>query len=214
MPELIKAIDHPGRFYRMNAAFLLGEFGAHARNAAPSLVRLIVEDQDEEVRARALSALPQLPVEVVLPVLEKRLTEGTVAEKLRVLQGLTAFPRDIIVTGTTTIKASPIVGLAVRSLTAPEPAVRDAAARVLVGGFLDEFDLELDPGVARSFLNLLSDPDEGLRSSGMMTVWKMSAVAAPWSRELLAALGDKNSTVRIYAGHTLRDIGAACLLLL
>ncbi len=85
--------------------------------------------------------------------------------------------------------------------------MRDIAARALIETRDDEILKAVDPKAIPSFLKLLKDPDKEVRGDAMMTIWTMGAAIAPWTRDILAARQDPESTVSIYASHTLKAIG-------
>ena len=216
--ELIKALNRPGHFLRLNALTLLRGFGDPAREAIPALVRIALDEPDAEVRARAIDALvavdsggesgglfgPSRPIyggKRSLSLLERRLSDGQPQGRLQAVQVLAAL------SAARSFGESSVTPLLGRALSDPCAEVRDIAARALIETRDDEILKAVDPKAIPSFLKLLKDPDKEVRGDAMMTIWTMGAAIAPWTRDILAARQDPESTVSIYASHTLKAIG-------
>lgn len=106
---------------RRRCAVVLGAIGADARSAAPSLARVLKDDNDTDARVEAALALAQLGAHSAIPALTKALKDDAAVVRLAAAEALIALGAD----------PEPVLPVLTKALTAKRAEEQQAAARLL-----------------------------------------------------------------------------------
>ncbi|MBM3979662.1 MAG: hypothetical protein FJ304_05150 [Planctomycetes bacterium] len=202
VPALTQGLWSESYTARRNCAYALGEIGADARAAAPSLARVLRDDNDTEARRNAARALAQVGAYGAIPALTKALKDEAHTVRMAAtgsLVQLGADPQTVL----------PVLTKALKSARADEQV---AAARILG---------DLGPEAAPA---LLAIQNELVESDAQLGYYLLEALArvGPEAKNVVPSIqakvnGDETLPVfRVNAAAALwriaRDEGAIKLL--
>ncbi len=121
VPGLTQGLWSDSFTARRRCAVVLGTVGADARSAAPSLARVLKDDNDTDARREAARALAAIGAHSAIPALTKALKDEAAPVRMAAAEALIALGAD----------AEPILPVLTKALTAKRPEEQQAAARLL-----------------------------------------------------------------------------------
>lgn len=188
----LKALDQPDANRRRMAATILGSIGAPAKRAAESL-QLTATDKEPPVREAAALALGKIGADdpASIKILSNLSDDGSADVRVAALRSLSALGAKA---------RSALIPIGVERLRDVDEAVRIEA--------VDALRACGQPAVAPLVEALADGKNKIVRRGAARALEGMGDAAVPAIDALAAALDDKDSYVRLYAGRALGEIGS------
>ncbi|WP_020468220.1 HEAT repeat domain-containing protein [Zavarzinella formosa] len=184
VPALIKLLDRESTIHW--AAPALGKLG-DAKIVVPIILKKLDSDDQRLAALHALSSMPGLNPEIVLPELLKRTNDTDPECRTAVIHALG------------TMKSPKTVPALLKALDDPETEVRLAAV-----GVIGQAGQDAAPAVP-VLINFLKGKDDFLRHAAANALGRLGATAEPAIPVLMEALDDKS--IRNSAAYALGNIG-------
>ncbi len=192
IPVLVRRLKSSDSVQRLQAAEVLGRYGADARAAIPELVKTL-KDSDDAVRKAAAESLQQIGSVTLsyLPALREALKDRSPEVRIAVIGILSLMGAD----------AEDAVPDLVGVMKDPEKLVRHKATLAI--GQLGPVAKVAVPDLAKA----LKDESPDVRMAAAAALAKMQGSALPALKEIAAGLKDDNRDVRVSLLEAVRNLG-------
>ncbi len=192
IPVLVRRLKSSNSVERLQAAEVLGRYGADARAAIPELVKTL-KDSDDAVRKAAAESLQQIGSVTLsyLPALREALKDKSPEVRIAVIGILSLMGAD----------AEDAVPDLVGVMKDPEKLVRHKATLAI--GQLGPVAKAAVPDLAKA----LKDESPDVRVAAAAALAKMQGSALPALKEIAAGLKDDNRDVRVSLLEAVRNLG-------